>query len=236
MKQLNHVLSILLFSLTIPVISSAQYTAISFTQLSQEAGARFTGDQPEPAGINSISASLDDKKITLAWSVPEYAPAAGFIIERSEDGEHFELIGSDATATIHTEKRSFSFTDRPGKKLMNQGDIFYRVGVAGEHNEYQYSKPILVRVKSIGQVDYISVFPHPRENDLNLVVSLKENGYMVARLTNEQDQELMNQKGRVSSGAQQFSLAGTSQLKPGIYWLELMVDSRQALKMKLIKE
>jgi hypothetical protein len=236
MKQLQNVLSFL-FLLAFSASANAQYASVNFTQSSADPSVYASlNDYSATTGINAVSASLSNNKINLTWSIPAYGEAAQFVIERSLDGEHFDMIGSDATAMLNNDKKSFTYTDKPGNKLMHQGDIFYRLGSLNENNEYQYTKPIMVRVNTKGIVDYITVFPHPKENDINLILGLKENGYYTAKLRNEQGQEIMVRKGNVKTGQQQLALKGTNQLKRGNYWLELTVDSKEALTMKLIKE
>ncbi|ULQ52517.1 hypothetical protein [Flavihumibacter fluvii] len=237
MKQLQNVMSFLLCSMALSIAGQAQYTAVKYTPVSNAPlGNASLSEYSASAGINEISASLADKKIHLEWTIPAYGQAASFIIERSLDGETFELIGSDASAIKNTTKKSFSFTDKPGEKAIRQRDIFYRLGSMDGNNVYHYTKPIMVRVNKKGIVDYITVYPHPTENDIHMIVGLKENGYMVTRLTNDKGQEVLTRKGKVNSGQQQMALTGTNQLKQGNYWLEVIVDSKPALKMKLIKD
>jgi len=124
----------------------------------------------------------------------------------------------------------------PANKALQQRDIFYRVGTLTDNNEYLYTKPLMVRMNPTGNVDFITVLPNPIDNNINMIVGVKENSYVVARITNEKGQEIMNRKGKIPAGRQEFDLAGTNRLAPGTYWLEVMVNRKSALTMKLLKD
>ncbi len=238
MKQLLILSACPFFLLIYSPVLEAQYAAAKFTQTAENAllNIAVSENYTPPNAINGLKAALEKKSINLEWSVSSLAEPASFIIERSFDGEHFEVIGSDATAISNTHKKSFSFTDKPGNKVLQHRDIFYRLGTLTENSSYLYTKPLLVHIKHKGIVEYITVFPHPSKNDINMILGLKENGYFSARITDSEGLEKMKLKQKVNSGQQLLTFGGSRQLTPGIYWLEVQVDSKETLKMKLIKE
>lgn len=229
MKQLPHVFTCMLFSFFLSINLQAQLASLEFP-------AYPTTGYSSLARINDLSAAAENKKINLEWSVPPYTQATTFIIERSMDGENFEVIGSDATAISDAAKKSFSFIDKPGMKAFKASNIFYRVGSLSENNEYLYTKPLMVSLNHTGNVDFITVLPNISDNNINLTVGVKENSYIVARIINVQGHEILNQKGKVHSGGQEFTLIGTNCLSPGTYWLEVMLNGKTALNLKLLKD
>ncbi len=126
MKQLLILSACLLFLLIYSPVIHAQYAAAKFTQNAENAllNIPIDGDYTPPNAINGLKAALEKKSINLEWSVSSLDQPASFIIERSFDGAHFEVIGSDATAISNTHKKNFSFTDKPGNKVLQHRDIF----------------------------------------------------------------------------------------------------------------
>jgi hypothetical protein len=237
MKQLLTFFAILIISILSPALH-AQFVAAKYTQNNANSLLNIAEaeDFSPSSSVNTISAALENKKINLDWSIAMNAAPKSFIIERSFDGEHFEVVGSGPAVKSDNSKKSFSFTDNPGNKALQHRDIFYRIGTLTMNNSYQYTKPLMVRVRHKGPVEYITVYPHPADNEINMLVGLKENAYLVARITDEQGLEILKQHQKITVSQQQISLAGTSKLNAGIYWLEVMVDSKETLKMKLIKD
>lgn len=188
---------------------------------------------PANSGIQTISAVYANNRVNLSWAAKATTAPLEYVIQRSMDGEHFESLGTKETGTTAGE---FSFSDHLPAKAMRLRDVYYRIGWRKDENSFAYTKPMLVRVAKAGAVDYISVFPHPEKNDINFQMALNEDSYMVASLTNDAGKELMTRKGKAETGKQLLALTGTGQLEKGIYWLEIRVNSKEALKLRLIKE
>ncbi|MBZ5858107.1 hypothetical protein [Flavihumibacter profundi] len=236
MKQLLMSASSMMLSFISAYSLHAQNMEVKWARYTEDIPVNTSSSTPAfSTGIKSISASFTHNRVNLEWTTAGL-PVTGYIVERSLDGEHFESIGSGSAAGYMPSSFKYSFTDKPGNKAIYQRDIFYRLGNRNEYNEIQYTKPILVRVNNRGNIDYITVMPNPQGNDISLVVALKEGGYLAAKISDDQGNEIMNKKGKVNSGQQQLTLTGTHKLEAGIYWLDLAVDSKPALKLRLIKD
>ncbi len=187
------------------------------------------------AAVQTISAVVSDKEVNLSWSAKNQGAELEYIVEKSLDGEHFSAIGNRENAS-EAGHFSYSFSDRLSPREINQRDIYYRIGWKAGENRMAYTKPMLVRVNKTGAVKFISVFPQPVQNDINMLLSVKEDSYMAASLTDDNGREILNRAGNIDSGSKTLALTGTGNLAKGVYWLEVKVNSKEALRLRLIKE
>jgi hypothetical protein len=238
MKQLLTPFFCLLFIgsfLTQPVCSQSTFLRMArFTDAIENNSEFFYGGVN--SGISSLSASYADNQINIQWKTTDSVVNHTFKIERSYDGEHFEATSNRSLEPNEEGSNEYSFTDLLSPKKTRQRDIFYRLAWKNEADSFTYTKPMLVRVNTSGTIDYITAFPHPESNDINMVVSLREQGYVVARLSDNEGSEILNQTGHIESGNELLALSGTNKLNAGTYWLEVRVNSKPALKLRLIKE
>lgn len=210
--------------------SNAQQASVNLEHFSFPEDAAFNYG-PANSGIKAISAVFVKNKVNIAWASNMEMPRA-YIVQRSMDGEHFEDL--DGKAAV--EGKQFTYTDHLPAKAMKLRDVYYRIGWRNSENSFSYTKPMLIRVARNGSVDCVSVFPDPEKNDIHFQLELAEESYMIAELTNEAGKEIMTKKGKLGAGKQVLGLTGTSQLEKGIYWLEIRVNSKEAMKVRLIKE
>ncbi|GAO45074.1 hypothetical protein [Flavihumibacter petaseus] len=214
--------------------TNAQQAAINMELLNDDAGLTSPIDYaPAGSGIRSISASFNEKTVVLNWMAKDNISSAAYVVERSLDGSSFEAVGDAVTMS---DNGRFDFADRLGSKAINTRDIYYRIGWKQDNARMTYTKPMLVRVNKSGIVEYVTVFPHPEQNDINLLLSLKDQGFMTAVLTDDNGKEVMQRQGKMEAGQHQLALTGTNNLNKGIYWLEVRVNSKEALRLQLIKE
>ena len=210
--------------------SNAQQASVNMETFSFPEDAAFNYG-PANSGIQRISAVFVKNKVNIDWAASTEANRS-YVVQRSMDGEHFEdLDGSTASEAGH-----FSYSDHLPAKAMRLRDVYYRIGWRSSEAGFSYTKPMLVRVTRNGSVNCVSVFPDPEKNDIHFQLELAEESYMVAALTNDAGKEVMTKKGKLGAGKQVLGLTGTSQLEKGIYWLEIRVNSKEAMKVRLIKE
>lgn len=193
-----------------------------------------TIDIPESRNIiNNVSASFTGNRVTLNWQSEE-APAS-FVIERSTDGVHFETLGKAGARRSDLPATPFIFADKLRRQLVAKTDLFYRLGYPSEAGMV-YTRPILVSTQRKGTVDYAVVFPRPEDNDIQIMLGLRESSFLAVRITDNQGGLVLDRKVKFQQGIQQLALAGTHMMAPGAYWLEITANSQPAVRLQLVKE
>jgi hypothetical protein len=66
-------------------------------------------------------------------------------------------------------------------------------------------------------------------------VQLKEKCFVVMRVTDGSGSELIKQSVMGENGSNSYNIEGTSQLQPGMYQLEVIINSNERLTMRLAK-
>ena len=66
-------------------------------------------------------------------------------------------------------------------------------------------------------------------------VQLKERSFVLVKVTDNKGSELIRKTGFGGSGANTFNVEGTSELQPGTYQLEVIINSNERLTMMLAK-
>ncbi len=94
---------------------------------------------------------------------------------------------------------------------------------------------LIVRSYGSKSVEAVSVTPDPNVNDIQVNVQLKEKSFVMVRVTDEKGSELIRQTAMGEIGSNMYNIEGTSGLQPGMYQLEVIINSNERLTMRLAK-
>jgi hypothetical protein len=196
--------------------------------------------------------SSADKRLILRGSLSAFNAAYGrnyfelnwntvagtfdhFEIERSLDGQKYEKIGLvDGKQDASAEGR-FAFRDHFHNAVAVNNDFYYRIKEVEVNGNIIYSKILIARMYNTRSLASLSVTPDPLANDILVNVQLNEDSYVMMKVTDEQGNMLLKEGKKAGNGANVYTLEGTHQLRPGMYTLEVTVNSREKMIMKLSK-
>jgi hypothetical protein len=199
----------------------------------------------------SSNITADSKKLTLHGSLSAFHANYGknyfelnwntvagnfdhFDIERSLDGTNYEKIGSVSQTAADAEGQ-YNFRDRFRTVTGLNNDFFYRLKEVEVNGNIIYSKVLIARMFNTRSLASLSVTPDPLANDILVNVQLKEDSYVVMKVSDEQGNLLLKEGKKAAYGANTYTLEGTHNLHPGLYTLEVTVNSRERMVMKLSK-
>ena len=190
-----------------------------------------------PVRLSDFFASInDDQEVNIRWKTNFEQGSDRFEIERSFDGSNFEKIGQVKGAGTSSIKLSYSYDDtKLRSSIANKKDVYYRLRMVDVNNRAEVSKVLVVRVFKTKTTQMISVSPNPVMNDITVQVQLKENSYVVMKIANSNGTEVARKSVRGNKGLNILPLDGTSKLTPGIYMLEVIINSNERMTTKLIK-
>ena len=157
-----------------------------------------------------------------------------FDIERSLDGTNYETIGSVSHSAANADGQ-YNFRDRFRTVTGLNNDFFYRLKEVENSGNIIYSKVLIARMFNTRSLASLSVTPDPLANDILVNVQLREDSYVVMKVTDEQGNLLLKEGQKAASGANTYTLEGTHNLNPGMYTLEVTVNSKERMVMKLSK-
>jgi hypothetical protein len=141
---------------------------------------------------------------------------------------------------VFTETRSntpgYTYVDKLARNKVQNNDLYYRLKQLNADGSSVMSRLLVVRLYNTRTLTMISVTPNPAKNDISVNVQLQRIAYVSMRVLNTAGTSLMHKIVEGGVGNNNFILEGTAGLKPGAYTLEVIVNSKERMLVKLIKE
>ena len=183
----------------------------------------------------SFNASSGRNSFTLSWNSVAEGSCDHFEIERSLDGIHFNKMGEVKGKADNPSADAYSYKDNFHPVTARKYDFYYRLKQVDADGQISYSKVLIARMFNTRSLSSLSVTPDPAMNDILVNVQLKEDSYIVMRITDMDGNLMIRKTKKAENGFKTFSLEGSSQLKAGKYMLEIIVNSNERLTMQLEK-
>ena len=168
------------------------------------------------------------KKIVLKWNIasPELF---SYNIEKSRDGENFTAV--QTTGIQQDKDNSFYWTDNYPKATN-----CYRLKMTDAAGKSTYSKTLVIETFKSGDVELVCATPQVSLNDIQVDVQMKEYGYVNLHITNDKGEIILQQREKCKTGINQYLINGSHDLKPGDYFLKVVVNGTDRMLVHLIKE
>lgn len=189
---------------------------------------------PSKSTLTSFQALYRKNAVDINWNVAADNHSARFEVERSLDGTSFEKVG-EVKADAATSLQEYAFTDKVHEGTARRNDLYYRLRQVDGANRVSYSKVLIVRMYGTKNVTAVSVTPDPGVNDIQVNVQLKEKSFVVMKVSDANGGELIRKAVMAENGDNTYNIEGTDQLQPGMYQLEVIINSNERLTMKLAK-
>ena len=148
----------------------------------------------------------------------------------------WEVVGTIKTGGNSTVKKAYDFIDKVGRNTVAKKDIYYRLKQVDLDARVALSKILIVRVYNTRSLKMVSVSPNPAKNDIAVNVQLNEDSYIVMKVLNASGAEVMRKSAKAGVGSNSYLMDGSANLKPGMYVLEVTINSKERMIVKLIKE
>lgn len=174
--------------------------------------------------------------VLLSWTTNFETNSAFFDIERSTDGIKWSNVGRMINQGTSGNQNRYNFQDDAGKRIALKKDLYYRLKQVDQNGTVAVSRLLLVRVYNSAAVKMVSVSPNPAVNDIGVNIELNEAAMVSMKVRNSAGIEVLRKLVKTSSGRHYYQIEGSSAIPPGAYILELVINSRERLIVKLIKE
>ncbi|MBS1660489.1 MAG: cadherin-like domain-containing protein [Bacteroidetes bacterium] len=186
---------------------------------------------PSKSTLTGFQALYSRKEVAISWNKASDNHSTRFELERSLDGAYFRTVGE---VKAEDAVQEYSFVDKM-TEATRKNDIYYRLRQVDGSNRVTYSKVLILRSYGSKSVEAVSVTPDPNVNDIQVNVQLKEKSFVMVKVTDEKGSELIKQSAMGENGSNMYNIEGTSELKPGMYQLDVIINSNERLTMKLAK-
>jgi len=189
---------------------------------------------PSRSTLTNFQALYRKNAVDINWNTATDNHADRFEVERSLDGNNFEKVG-EVKAGAADPLQEYAFTDKVHESMARKNDLYYRLRQVDGANRVTYSKVLIVRMYGSKNVTAVSVTPDPGVNDIQVNVQLKEKSFVVMKVSDVNGSELIKKTAMGDNGSNMYNIEGTDQLQPGMYQLEVIINSNERLTMKLAK-
>ena len=179
-----------------------------------------------PAGILSFNGHVAGGLAKLQWNTTHETGGETYIIERSDDGAHFQAAGSVKAAAGQGSDASYSFTDT--RPLAAQA--LYRIKMENG-NYYKYSRQLMLSATT----DFgIRLLENPFTSQLSLSLAAPADGTAVTSLVDMYGKRLRIERQSLKQGFTTIRLGSLGALPAGIYVLQVQYGNK-LVSEKIIK-
>jgi hypothetical protein len=184
--------------------------------------------------LSTFNAAYGKNYFELNWNTVA-ADFDHFEIERSLDGQNYEKIGSINNKDVTVSNGQYTFRDHFHATVARDNDFYYRLKEFEPNGDVVYSKILIARMFNTKSLASLSITPDPLANDILVNVQLNQESYVMMKVSDDKGNLILREGQKAENGPHTFSLEGTHNLHPGVYTLEVTVNSRERMIMKLSK-
>jgi Secretion system C-terminal sorting domain len=231
-----------MFSVANNNISSFTYRAGANNQngssITRQKGIYFKGFDYAaalPVKYRSFTASSSDNIVNLNWITENEINNSYFELERSFDAVYFKTIATVANGTNSgNSSKTYQFKDN-SKALETASTVYYRLKQVDKDGRFTYSEVLVVKLQ-MAAADKMQVSPNPFTESLTVRFTAATKGTAHVQILTAGGQKVLMQQLNIAKGNNSIQVGGISNLAPGFYIAQLVVDGNIAEAQKIIKK
>jgi hypothetical protein len=187
------------------------------------------------SSLTGFHAQYRKNAVDLSWIPAPGNNSTHFDIERSLDGNNFEKVGEVKAMDNSYALMDYVFTDKVREGIARKNDLYYRLRQVDAAERVFYSKVLIVRMYESKSVTAMTVTPDPGANDIQVNVQLKEKSFVVMKVMDNKGSEIIKRTAFGGFGDNLYNIDGTHELLPGMYKLEVIINSNERMTLQLAK-
>ena len=177
--------------------------------------------------------------ILVSWGTVTEKENDFFTLEKSLDGKTFETIATVTGAGNSQKKLSYSFEDKNALAGMN----YYRLKQTDFNGDFEYFKIVGVNNPSASAAQNTSsedividkVWPNPFKETIHLDFTTEKAGDVEVLVQNSTGVIIHKEIVSVYEGENTYQFSNGSQLKPGVYFINLWSNGKKFKPQRIIK-
>jgi hypothetical protein len=186
----------------------------SVTSFSQFGGAEGN-NQPLPVELVSFSGTCEEGNIHLTWKTASEFNSSHFDVEKSRDGENWQLLTLVPSAGTSNELLTYHTVDQNA----TDGNNYYRLRQVDIDGTEKFYDPINVSCTEVTP-GYFTSFPNPSGTSFQVIVNNKELiGTCVLNIVDATGKVIDQREIEMNDGINMFVI--NQELTPGIYFMNV---------------
>jgi hypothetical protein len=183
-------------------------------------GAGSGNNNPLPVELVSFSGLCEEGVVNLTWQTASEFNSSHFDVEKSRDGENWQLLTKISSAGASNELTTYQSTDQNG----TEGNNYFRLRQVDFDGKEKLYDPINVSCSEVTTC-YFSSFPNPSGYDFQVLVNNKELiGVCILNMVDATGKVIEQREIEVKDGINMFVV--NQELTPGMYFLNISNGSK----------
>jgi hypothetical protein len=180
---------------------------------------------PLPVELVSFNASCLENQTVISWQTASEHNTAHFDIEKSKDGETWNVIGQKAAAGNSNELLTYQFMDEE----KNAGTFYYRLNQVDVDGKNEYFGPEAAACVENGFE--ASTLPNPSNGNFWIKIQSNETSSAIIKLIDIKGNSILMNEINIQEGINLFHI--TNLLESGMYFIQIHEENIQ--KITLLK-
>jgi predicted RNA-binding protein with TRAM domain len=180
---------------------------------------------PLPVELLSFNATCENDQIALTWQTASEHNSSHFDIEKSRDGETWDVIGQQAASGISNILLTYQFVD----EVKNAGTVYYRLNQVDVDGKNEYFGPVAAACVENGFE--ASTLPNPSNGNFWIKIQSNETAFAIIKLLDIKGNSILTNEINIQEGINLFHI--TNLLESGMYFIQIHEENIQ--KITLLK-
>ena len=188
-----------------------------------------------PVQLIDFKAKANELDVVLNWVTAAEINNKGFEIERSTNGDRFELIGFSKGAGNTNSVVNYQYIDEDAFSMTNSSNLYYRLRQVDFDGAFEYSPTVLVKKHTTIFDGNVSAQPVPFNSNLQINVNLNGPSALQISLTDITGKIVRQMSYSGKDGSNLINFNDLANFSSGIYMIRVS-GAEQTQVIKVIKE
>lgn len=190
--------------------------------------------RPLPVTVSAFDAKRIGNDALITWTTAQEINNKGFNVQVSTDAKTYRNLGFVASETANSSSaKSYSFTDTEKNKV---GVRYYRLQQMDIDGKTAFFAPRAITFEGRATEAGLLAYPNPYTSELRVSLNSTVSGKATARITDMTGRVISQQELSLTMGSNDLPIAGMSNLKNGLYLLNVSLPSGEQKTMKVMKQ
>ncbi|MEJ7827006.1 MAG: hypothetical protein WKF91_02385 [Segetibacter sp.] len=175
-----------------------------------------------PAELTCFTANINKNSVTLNWKTLSESNSGYFNVERSTDGQLFNVAGTVAASGTASSVQAYGFTDNI--ILYSGRPVFYRLKIVDKNGTFKYSRVLSVRLNDPLETQVVKLYPLVISASRGLtaeIVSVKEQN-LVIQFIDAEGRQIAQTIKALTAGKNRFTITTSAALQNGWIYLRFI--------------
>jgi hypothetical protein len=176
---------------------------------------------PLPVELLSFNASCIENQNVIIWQTASENNSSHFEVEKSRDGETWDVIGQQSASGNSNILLTYQFVD----EVKNAGTVYYRLNQVDVDGKNEYFGPVAAACVENGFE--ASTLPNPSNGNFWIKIQSNETSSAIIKLIDIKGNSILMNEINIQEGINLYHI--TNLLESGMYFIQIQVENGQKI-------